>query len=115
MKPRLASPELARRIAGDFCGVSAEAIRSGMGVAGPHTLTSLGEWDFRPGLAAVTAPTLILHGQADAIPMDLVEEWTVAMPSAKLVKIPGASHFPYVERPDLVWPTIEAFLRATSP
>jgi pimeloyl-ACP methyl ester carboxylesterase len=29
----------------------------------------------------------------------------------KLVKIPGASHFPYVERPDLVWPLIEKFLR----
>jgi len=25
------------------------------------------------------------------------------------VKIPGASHFPYVERPDLVWPPIEEF------
>jgi proline iminopeptidase len=86
-----------------------------MGVAGPHTEASLGEWDFRAGLAAVTAPTLILHGEADAIPMDLVEEWTAALPSAKLVKIPGASHFPYVEQPDLVWPVIEDFLRATRP
>ena len=115
VKPRLANPELARKIAGDFCGVSADAIRSGMGVAGPHTVTSLGEWDFRAGLAVVTAPTLILHGEAEAIPMDLVEEWTAALPGAKLVKIPGASHFPYVERPDLVWPAIEAFLRDTSP
>jgi len=115
VKPRLASPDLARKITGDFCSVSPEAIRSGMGVAGPHTVTSLGEWDFRAGLAKVNAPTLILHGEAEAIPMDLVEEWTTALPSAKLVKIPGASHFPYVERPDLVWPAIEAFLGATSP
>lgn len=111
VKPRVASPELAGRITGDFCSAGAEAIRSGMGVAAPHTQESLGAWDFRPGLAAVTAPTLIIHGDADAIPMDLVEEWTAAMPDAKLVKIPGASHFPYVERPDLVWPLIEKFLR----
>jgi proline iminopeptidase len=115
VKPRVARPELASRVTGDFCSAGAEAIRSGMGVAGPHTEASLGAWDFRPGLAAVTAPTLILHGESDAIPMDLVEEWTAAMPAAKLVKIPGASHFPYVERPDLVWPEIERFLRATRP
>lgn len=107
VKPRVARPELASRVTGDFCSAGAEVIRSGMGVAGPHTEASLGEWDFRPGLAAATAPTLILHGAADAIPMDLVEEWTAAMPDAKLVKIPGASHFPYGEQPDLVWPVIE--------
>ncbi len=111
VKPRVASPELASRITGDFCSAGAEAIKSGMGVAAPHTQESLGAWDFRPGLAAVTAPTLIIHGEADAIPMDLVEEWTTAMPHATLVKIPDASHFPYVERPDLVWPLIEKFLQ----
>jgi len=115
VKPRVARPELASRVTGDFCSAGAEAIQSGMGIAGPHTEESLGEWDFRPGLAAVTAPTLIIHGEADAIPMDLVEEWTSAMPNAKLVKIPGASHFPYVEQPDLVWPVIEEFLRTTRP
>jgi proline iminopeptidase len=113
VKPRVARPELASRITGDFCSAGADAIRAGMGVAGPHTEASLGAWDFRPSLAAVTAPTLIIHGEADAIPMDLVEEWTAAMPNAKLEKIPGASHFPYVERPDLVWPMIERFLQAT--
>jgi proline iminopeptidase len=115
VKPRVERPELASRITGDFCGAGAAAIRSGMGVAGPHTLELLGDWDFRPGLAQVTAPTLILHGEAEAIPMDLVEEWTTALPSARLVKIPGASHFAYVERPDLVWPAIEEFLHATPP
>jgi proline iminopeptidase len=115
VKPRVERPDLASRITGDFCSADAAAIRSGMAVAGPHTLESLGDWDFRPGLAQVTAPTLILHGEAEAIPMDLVEEWTTALPSATLVKIPGASHFPYVERPDLVWPAIEAFLRSTPP
>jgi proline iminopeptidase len=115
VKPRVARPELASKVTGDFCGAGAAAIRAGMGIAGPHTLTSLGEWDFRPALAAVKAPTLIVHGELEAIPMDLVEEWTTALPAARLVKVPGASHFPYVERPDLVWPAIEEFLQATPP
>jgi proline iminopeptidase len=115
VKPRVARAELTKKITGDFCGAGADAIRSGMGVAGPRTLESLGRWDFRPGLEVVTAPTLILHGEDDAIPMDLVEEWTAALPNAKLVKVPGASHFPYVERPDLVWSAIETFLSTTRP
>ena len=112
--PRVARPELASRVTGDFCSAGAAAIRAGMGVAGPHTSESFGDWDFRAGLAKVTAPTLILHGETDAIPMDLVEEWTAALPAARLVKVPGASHFPYVERPDLVWPEIEQFLKTTA-
>jgi proline iminopeptidase len=115
VKPRVARPELASKVTGDFCSASATAIRSGAGVAGPHTLASLGDWDFRPRLSAVTAPTLIIHGEADAIPMDVVVEWTTALPHAKLVKIPDASHFPYVERPDLVWPEIETFLQSAPP
>ena len=112
VKPRVDKPELASKITGDFCTASAAAIQAGYGIAGPHTSESLGNWDLRPALARVTAPTLILHGESDAIPMDLVQEWTTSLPAATLIKIPGASHFPYVERPDLVWPAIEQFLRA---
>jgi proline iminopeptidase len=115
VKPRVARPELAAKVTGDFCSAGPAAIRAGMAVAGPHTSESLGAWDFRAQLAAVAAPTLILHGETDAIPMDLVEEWTAALPHARLIKVPGASHFPYVERPDLVWPAIESFLAANPP
>jgi proline iminopeptidase len=113
--PRVASPDLASRVTGDFCSAGADGIRHGMAIAGPHTAESLGAWDFRPALRAVTAPTLVIHGELDAIPMDLVEEWTTALPAARLIKVPGASHFPYVERPDVVWPAIEEFLAATPP
>jgi proline iminopeptidase len=29
---------------------------------------------------------------------------------ATLVKVPKAAHFVYLERPDIVWPTVEKFL-----
>jgi proline iminopeptidase len=115
VRPRVARPELVAKVTGDFCSAGADGIRAGMSIAGPHTSESLGAWDFRAALAKVAAPTLILHGETDAIPMDLVAEWTTAMPAAILVKVPGASHFPYVERPDLVWPAIERFLRTGKP
>ena len=112
VKPRVARPELASQVKGDFCSAGADAIRAGYGVASPHTVTALGEWDLRAGLKSVSAPTLIIHGEEEAIPMELVEEWTTALPGARLIKVPGAAHFPYVERPDLVWPAIESFLGA---
>lgn len=111
--PRVAHPELAARITGDFCSAPPAAIRHGYGVAAPRLVESLGDWDFTPGLAKVTAPTLILHGDADTIPMDMVEEWTRALPHARLVKLPDTGHFPYVERPELTWPEIDAFLAKT--
>lgn len=113
LKPRVAHPDLVAKITGDFCSAPPEAIRHGLFVVAPATVASLGDWDFRAALAAVKAPTLILHGDADTIPMDMVEEWTTALPNATLIKLPDTGHFPYVERPELTWPPIDAFLAKT--
>jgi pimeloyl-ACP methyl ester carboxylesterase len=51
-----------------------------------------------------------VHGEEDAIPMDLVEEWTTSLPHAQLLRVPGAGHFAYVEQPKIVWPAVERFL-----
>lgn len=115
MKPRLADPARRGVVKGDLCAADAPAIRHGMAVTNPATMASLGDWDFRQGLARVTAPTLVIHGEAEAIPMDLVEEWTRALPAARLLRVPGAAHFPYAERPEIVWPELLAFLNPNSP
>jgi proline iminopeptidase len=54
----------------------------------------------------------VVHGEQDAIPMDLVAEWVTALPHAELVRVPNAAHFVYVEQPALVWPAVERFLAA---
>jgi proline iminopeptidase len=110
LKPRLADPDSTGIVKGNLCAAPAKAIRHGMGVTNRATMASLGDWDLRADLAAVSAPTLVIHGEQEAIPMDLVEEWTIALPNARLLRVPDAAHFPYVERPDLVWPEIERFL-----
>jgi hypothetical protein len=33
------------------------------------------------------------------------------MPKATLLKVPRAAHFTYAERPELVWPAVEHFLK----
>ncbi|HMN10358.1 MAG TPA: hypothetical protein PKC83_16405 [Gemmatimonadaceae bacterium] len=73
-------------------------------------MASYGDWDIRGALHTLDIPTLVLHGEQEAIPMDLVEEWIAALPRATLVKVPRAAHFPYAERPDVVWPAVEKFL-----
>ena len=109
LKPRLAAGRKVSIIKGDCCAASPEAIRYGMGITNAVTVASMGDWDYRPELPLVRVPTLILHGEEEAIPMDMVEEWVKAMPNARLIKVPRAAHFPYVERPDVVWPAVEAF------
>lgn len=50
--------------------------------------------DFRPDVAAVTVPTLVVHGDADEIaPLELTGRRTAAaIPEARLVVYPGGSH-----------------------
>ncbi len=115
MGPRLAEPDHARlMIHSDLCASDVRGIRYGLTRTNAAVMGSYGDWDLRAQLAAVQTPTLIVHGEAESIPMDLVEEWVSALPHATLVKVPRAAHFTYAERPELVWPAVETFLAATS-
>ena len=110
--PRLAKESPPSVVKSDFCTAPPEAIRYGTIKTNPTTFGSLGDWDWTAGLKRVTAPVLIIHGEEDAIPMSMVEEWATALPHAQLMKVPHAAHFPYAERPDVVFPEIEKFLSA---
>lgn len=59
--------------------------------------------DSRPGLAAITAPTIVVAGDSDAlIPLELARELTDAIPGARLVVIPKCGHGSTLEQPDAV-------------
>ena len=73
-------------------------------------MSSYGDWDLRERLKSLDVPTLVVHGEEDAIPMDLVAEWASSMPRATLMRVPRAGHFVYAERADVVWPAVERFL-----
>jgi proline iminopeptidase len=111
MRPRLAEPERTLPlIRSDLCASDPAGIRYGLTTTNRVVMGSYGAWDLRAALASVPAQTLIVHGENESIPMDLVEEWTTALPHATLLRVPRAAHFTYAERPELVWPAVERFL-----
>lgn len=111
LKPRLAEPARTQHlIKSDLCGDPPQAIRYGLRTTNRVVMGYFGNWDLRDQLGRLSTPVLILHGEQEAIPMDLIREWVAAMPGAKLVTVPRAAHFPYVEQSDAVWPVVEGFL-----
>ena len=67
--------------------------------------------DPRPLLASITAPTLLLWGEKDAmIPVGNAQDYLAAMPDARLVKLPGAGHVPQEEAPAESLVPLRAFI-----
>lgn len=111
MVPRLAEPaRTLPLIKADLCGSDPRGIKFGLMTTNRVVMASYGDWDLRAQLKGLRVPTLIVHGEAEAIPMDLVEEWVTSLPMARLVRVPNAAHFAYAERPEVVWPAVEKFL-----
>jgi len=113
--PRVAKELSAGVVKSDLCTAPPEAIRYGMTKTNPATFGSLGEWDWTAELARVPAPTLIIHGDEDAIPMAMVNGWITALPNARILRLAQTAHFPHAERPKIVFPAIETFLRGEWP
>jgi len=109
---QVADPEALSRQRSAVCSGTAESVRYGITRTSPRVLASLGDWDLRPELARVRAPTLVIHGEQDIFPLEGAREWAASIPGAKLLIVPGAGHAPHVERPGLVFPAVEAFLTA---
>jgi pimeloyl-ACP methyl ester carboxylesterase len=59
--------------------------------------------DYRPSLAAISVPTLVLVGDSDTFtPPDRAEEMAAAIPGARLVVVPECGHASTIEQPDAV-------------
>jgi proline iminopeptidase len=102
-------PSARKRSLAQPCELENEQPRNVM----PHVnafLSSLGDWDFRPAAARYTGPVLIVHGDADWIPVDASREWQAAFPNARLLIAPSAGHLPWLEQPNLWFPWLHAFL-----
>jgi proline iminopeptidase len=110
LRPRLAEDRTLPLVKSDLCATDPAGIRYGNRVGNRVIMASYGDWDLRQGLRSLNVPTLVVHGEEESIPMDLVEEWVTSMPRATLLKVPRAAHFTYAERPELVWPAVERFL-----
>jgi proline iminopeptidase len=75
-----------------------------------HIVPKMGDWDFRPRLADLRRPVLVMQGTDDLVPLEASQEWAAALPEARFLRIEGAGHHPYFERPKEFFPAAEGFL-----
>lgn len=69
------------------------------------------DYDLIPALRGLRVPTLLLHGEFDFVPLEAARLVADAIPGARLEVIPEAGHFPFLEQPDRVRSSIDAFLK----
>ena len=81
------------------------------------SIASIRQLDIRDAdLARVTMPVLTIHGTKDRnAPFGGGREWAATLSDARLVSVPGAAHFPWLDNPELVFSSIDAFLRGEWP
>jgi proline iminopeptidase len=73
----------------------------------------LGRMDFRPALAAVACPVLVIAGREDPItPPEFAREIAVRLPAAttELHVFDGCGHGPFRDDPDRVWPVVRRWI-----
>ena len=114
LRPRLADPGRLDDVKSDLCATDVRGIRYGNRTGNRVIMGSYGDWDLRERLHSLRVPLLVIHGEQETIPMDLVEEWITSMPNgmATLMKVPRAAHFTYAERADVVWPAVAKYLHS---
>jgi proline iminopeptidase len=103
------------RSRGDFCAGSPDALSNKVESVDRFTIPSLGERDWRSELGAVTAPTLVVHGSMDPVPLESAREWTLALPNGRLLVLDGSGHFSYLETPDRFFAAVRTFLSGKWP
>ena len=108
------TPDGLRRVRGDVCGAPPSVTRT-MILRGRITLASLGNYDWRPQLASLDVPTLVVHGTRDVVPEAASREWVSTLPGARLLVIPGAGHLPYADQPALFYSPVSEFLSGVWP
>ena len=68
-------------------------------------------FDIRPELAGISAPLLAIQGDADPYgTMAQIDDIAVAVPQAKLLKLPGCGHSPQRDQPKAVGQALQAFM-----
>jgi pimeloyl-ACP methyl ester carboxylesterase len=68
------------------------------------------DFDYRAEAQRIEAPTLVVHGGADFIPLAASEAWARSIPDARLLVLPAVGHFPHVEAPSAFFAAVETFL-----
>jgi proline iminopeptidase len=66
-------------------------------------------WDFRPALATLAIPTLVITGTDDPLTLATLP-YGELIPGAQTVTFPACGHFPYLECPEPFYAAVTKFL-----
>ena len=74
------------------------------------------DYDLLTRLQRVRVPTLIIHGDADLIPVEVARHIAEAIPDTRLEVLDDCGHFAYLDQPERTEDAITGFLTtATTP
>ena len=99
----------------EVCSGSAAARRNALENVDRYVFASLGNYDWRAAMAKVGAPTLVLHGEKDFIPLASARGWAATMPNSRLTVMHGYGHFQCMEAPQPYFLAVDAFLKGGWP
>jgi proline iminopeptidase len=72
-------------------------------------------WDERARLPSLRVPMLVVHATEDLIPERAPRDVAALAPDARFLSVPGSGHWPWLERPDVLIPALDAFLAGAWP
>jgi proline iminopeptidase len=70
----------------------------------------LSDYNFYPDLKKIKCETLIIHGDYDAIPIELAQKISKSIHASKLAVIKDSGHFPFIEQKPAFFNVVEDFL-----
>jgi class 3 adenylate cyclase len=73
-------------------------------------ISSVLRLDVRPILSSITTPTLVIHARNDPMPVQFGHYLADHIPRAKMLKVEGRDHAPWITEPDKILTAIEEFL-----
>jgi pimeloyl-ACP methyl ester carboxylesterase len=74
------------------------------------TMEAVFQFDVRPILPTITAPTLVIHARDDLIPVQGGRYLADHIPGARILEVDGKDHVPWLADPDRITTEIQEFL-----
>ena len=97
------------------CDMAAEAVRYSFHYTERLGPEGFGAWDFTHSLRGVAAPLLVIDGSRDTKGLPMERAWARALPNARLLIVESAGRAVHAERPEIVFPAIDTFLKGSWP
>jgi proline iminopeptidase len=105
--PFLRDPASAAKIEFRFTRITAENLPGA-----PSLVPEFADFDPAGSASRIEAPTLVVHGELDAIPAAFSTWLAETIPSARYELLPGVSHFAFLEDPEPFFAAVTPFLAA---